>query len=200
MNDVEYVEGRNNKEPFSKRKHARKVTWLNPPFSKNVTTKVDQKFVKLINKHFPVGSKLRKVFNQNMVKVSYSCMPSMGSILKQHNAHTCICGADEERGSQPRSCNCHKPERSALNRHCLANKIVYKATVGTDITHALKSVKAKNSLIFQPQKGGRGQDKKPTRTKQHTVQNKAKNRKQDTRKNTRHNRTRQDQDIIIGFM
>ena len=68
------------------RKCARKVTWFNPPYSK----KVGQKFLKLIDKHFPVGCKLRKVFNRNMVKVSYSCMPSMGSIIKQHNAHTCV--------------------------------------------------------------------------------------------------------------
>ena len=135
-NDVEYVEDRKNKEPVSKRKRERKVTWFNPPFSKNVTTKVGQKFLKLIDKHFPVGSKLRKVFNRNTIKVSYSCMPSMGSIIKQHNAR--ICGTEEESGSQPRCCNCRNPERCPLNGHCLTNKIVYKATVETDGTRAPK--------------------------------------------------------------
>ena len=57
------------------------VTWFNLPFSKNVTTKVGQEFLKLIYKHFSLGSKLRKVFNRNTVMVSYSCMPSMGSII-----------------------------------------------------------------------------------------------------------------------
>ena len=85
MEDVEYVEGRKNIEPVLMRKRARKVTWFNPPYSKNVITRVGQKFLKLIDKHFPVGSKLRKVFNRNTVMVSYSCMPSMGSIIKQHN-------------------------------------------------------------------------------------------------------------------
>ena len=112
------------------RKRGRKVTWLNPPYSKNVIIRVGQKFLKLIDKHFPVGSKLRKVFNRNTVKVSYSCMPSMGSIIKQHNAS--ICGAEREGDSQPRCCNCRKPERCPLNGHCLTSKVVYKVTVKTD--------------------------------------------------------------------
>ena len=99
------------------------------------TDKVGQKVLKLIDRHFPVGSKIRKVFNRNMVKVSYSCMPSMGSIIKQHNAH--ICGPEQESGSQPRCCNCRKPERCPLNRHCLNNKIVY--TVEPPITDPLAS-------------------------------------------------------------
>ena len=78
------------------RKRARKVTWFNPPYSKNVVTRVGQKFLKLIDKHFPVGCKLRKVFNRNTIKVSYSCMPSMGSIIRQHNAR--ICGTERGGG------------------------------------------------------------------------------------------------------
>ena len=74
-NDVECLERRNNNEPFSKRKCARKVTCFNPPFNKHVLTKVVQKFLKLVNKLFPVGYKLQKVSNRNTVKVSYSCMP-----------------------------------------------------------------------------------------------------------------------------
>ena len=61
--NVEYVENRKNQEPVSKRNRARRVTWFNPSYSKNVITWVGQKFLKLIDKHFPVGSKLRKVFN-----------------------------------------------------------------------------------------------------------------------------------------
>ena len=103
------------KSPFRTGSVQRKVTWFNPPFSQNVTIKVGQKFPKVIDKHFPVVSKLQKVFNWNMVKVSYSCMPSMGSI-----------------------CKCHNPEQCPLNRHCLTNKIVYKAPVETNGTCAPK--------------------------------------------------------------
>ena len=128
--NVEYVEGRKNKEPVSKKNRARKVTWFNPPYSKNVITRVGQKFLKLIDKHFPVGSKLRKVFNRNTVKVSYSCMPNMECIIKQHNAR--ICETKQENSGPPRRCNCRTPERCPLNGHCLTTKIVYKATVETD--------------------------------------------------------------------
>ena len=107
--NVEYVEGRKNEGPVSKRNRARRVTWFNPPYSKNVITRVGQKFLKLIDKHFPVGSKLRKVFNRNTVKVSYSCMPSMGCIIKQHNAR--ICETEQEDSGQPKRCNCRIPER-----------------------------------------------------------------------------------------
>ena len=105
-------------------------TWFNPPYSKNVITRVGQKFLKLIDKHFPVGSKLRKVFNRNTVKVSYSCMPSIGCIIKQNNAR--ICETKQEDSGPPRRCNCRTPERCPLNGHCLTSKIVYKATVETD--------------------------------------------------------------------
>ena len=72
-----------------------------------------------------------------VVKVSYNCMPRMGSIIKQYNA--CICGAGQESGSQPRCCNCCKPERCPLNGHCLTNMIVvYKETVETDGTRPPK--------------------------------------------------------------
>ena len=128
--NVEYVECRKNKGPVSKRNRARRVTWFNPPYSKNVLTRIGQKFLKLIDKHFPVGSKLRKVFNRNTVKVSYCCMPSMGCIIKQHNAR--VRETEREGGEQPKRCNCRTPERCPLNGHCLTSKIVYKATVETD--------------------------------------------------------------------
>ena len=70
--DVEYVEGRKSKKPVVKRNHARRVTWFNPQYSKNIITRLGQKFLKLIDKHFSIGSKLHKLFNRNTVKVSYS--------------------------------------------------------------------------------------------------------------------------------
>ena len=39
-----------------------------------------KKFLSLIDRHFPAGSKLRKIFNSNTIKVSYSCMPNIGNI------------------------------------------------------------------------------------------------------------------------
>ena len=51
----------------------RNIIWFNPPYSKNVVTKVGHYFLKLLEKHFPRHHKLHKIFNRNTVKVSYSC-------------------------------------------------------------------------------------------------------------------------------
>ena len=39
----------------------------------------------MIKKHFPQGHKFHKIFNKNNVKVSYSCMANMKSIISSHN-------------------------------------------------------------------------------------------------------------------
>ena len=71
----------------NKRKRIRKnIIWFNPPFDKNVTTNVAKRFLQLIDKHFPKGHALHKLFNRNTVKVSYSCMNNMASIISGHNA------------------------------------------------------------------------------------------------------------------
>jgi len=66
-------------EPTNKKKRQRNrnITWFNPPFNKNVKTKVGESFLKLVDKHFRNNSKLNKIFNRNTLKVSYSCMNNM---------------------------------------------------------------------------------------------------------------------------
>ena len=81
MNDVEYVGSRKANDPVVKRNCVRRITWFNPPYSKNVKTRVRQEFLKLTDNNFPVGSTLHKLFNRNMIKVSYSCMPNMGTTV-----------------------------------------------------------------------------------------------------------------------
>ena len=43
----------------------------------NVRTSIGKIFLKLMRKHFPNGNPLRKIFNKNMLKFSYSCMGNM---------------------------------------------------------------------------------------------------------------------------
>ena len=64
--------------PF-KRACTRKVIWFNPPYSSHVKTNVGKTFMKLIVKHFPKHHRYYKIFNKNMIKLSYRCMPNMGS-------------------------------------------------------------------------------------------------------------------------
>ena len=130
--DVRYIEerkmGQRRNQP-RKRNRARKVTWFNPPYSKSVKLNIGQKFLRLLDKHFPAGSRLHKIFNRNTVKVSYCCMPNMSAIIKRHNAH--VCDTTHAGANQARHCNCRKPEECPLSRECLASNIVYRATVST---------------------------------------------------------------------
>ena len=38
-----------------------------------------------VDTHFPIGNKVHKIFNRNTVKVSYSCMSNVKSIITSHN-------------------------------------------------------------------------------------------------------------------
>ena len=107
----------------------RNVIWFNPPFSKNVKTRVAQEFLKLIDKHFSNNRKYRKIFNRNNVKVSYSSMPNIGSIISGHNKRV----LEEKTTRNERQCNCRNPENCPLNGQCLAKGILYEAAVNSNI-------------------------------------------------------------------
>jgi hypothetical protein len=68
------------------RSRPRNKIWYNPPFCKSVVTNVGRKFLTFINKHFHKHPKLSKIFNRNNIKISYSCMPNLKSIIKAHNS------------------------------------------------------------------------------------------------------------------
>ena len=42
-------------------------------------------FLALVDKHFPNDHKLRKIFNRNTIKISYSCMNNTKQIIDNHN-------------------------------------------------------------------------------------------------------------------
>ncbi|MCP4482402.1 MAG: hypothetical protein GY817_06445, partial [bacterium] len=54
--------------PRPRRNRSRKIIWFNPPFNNNVKTNVGRCFLNMIQKHFPQGHKLQKIFNKNTVK------------------------------------------------------------------------------------------------------------------------------------
>ena len=61
------------------------ILWYNPPFNKNVSNNIGHKFLSLIDKHFPKDHSLRKIFNRNSIKISYSCMNNTKQIIDNHN-------------------------------------------------------------------------------------------------------------------
>ena len=121
----------NTKTQYPKKKHSRKrtITWFNPPFSKNVQTNVGEKFLKLIDKHFPKGSDLSKLINRNNVKISYRCLPNLENIISKHNAKVTRAPTDQTKVT----CNCRKRDSCPLEGKCLTSSLVYQATVSSDI-------------------------------------------------------------------
>ena len=94
------------------------------------------KFLSLIEKHFSDDEELKKLFNRNNVKVSYSCMPNMGSIIKSHNTRILT----PPPPARAKTCNCQRPgpnsENCPLKGECITESVVYKATVTAPNTPA----------------------------------------------------------------
>ena len=108
----------------SNKQRKRKIIWFNPPFSKNVSTNMGKYFLKLLDKHFPKRHPYQKIFNRNTVKVSYSCMPNIKSIVSGHNKSIL-----NEYPENNKTCNCMNKELCPLDNKCLTDNIVYEATI-----------------------------------------------------------------------
>ena len=61
------------------------------------------------------------------MKVSYSCMSNIDSIIKSHNST--IMKSQEGPQVPKKTCNCRNSSKCPLEGECLASSIVYKATV-----------------------------------------------------------------------
>ena len=64
-----------------RRNRPRKILWFNPSYNMEVVNNLGKEFFKLLKRNFPSGSSLHKIFNQNCVKLSYSCMPNINGII-----------------------------------------------------------------------------------------------------------------------
>ena len=82
---IKYANPNQTTQTNAKRNRPRTVIWFNPPYCESVKTKVGGQFLKLITKHFPIGHKLNKIFNRNRIKVSYSSMKNVKSVITTHN-------------------------------------------------------------------------------------------------------------------
>ena len=122
---TEKISYTNNPQATRKRTRQRNIIWFNPPFSSNVRTSIGGIFLKLIRKHFPKKSTLHKIFNQNTMKVSYSCMPNVANIIKTHNNKI----ANNNTTTKEKSCNCRNKSTCPLQESCLTTSIIYNAEV-----------------------------------------------------------------------
>ena len=114
-----------------KRTRKRKVIWFNPPFESNINIDVGKQFLKLIDKHFPKKHKYHKLFNKNTIKLSYSCLPNIKTIIAGHNQKI-LNNKQETNTINKKKCNCRKKEECPLDGNCQLESIIYKATITTN--------------------------------------------------------------------
>ena len=107
------------------RKRNRKVVWYNPPFSEHVKTDIGRKFLNLLDQHFPTGHRYAGLFNRSKVKVSYSCMTNMETLIKSHNKNI----LKPQQREPDAGCNCQDPASCPLNGNCLVGSLTYSALV-----------------------------------------------------------------------
>ena len=112
----------------NRRNRKRKIIWYNPPFNKCRKTNIGNKFLSLVEKHFPKDHRLHKIYNKNTIKVSYSCTQNMANIIKSHNNRT----LKPRNKTTHENCNCNTKEQCPLQNKCLVTNIVYKAHITTN--------------------------------------------------------------------
>ena len=95
-------------------KHKRKIIWFNPPFSKNVSTKIGKSFLSLLDLHFPRNHIYSSIFNRNKIKVSYSCMQNIKSVINNHNMKVLNNTTEIEE-----ICNCRNKNNCPVDGKCL---------------------------------------------------------------------------------
>ena len=116
-----------------KRKNKHRVTYFNPPYSINVETNVGKIFLELLDTHFPPGHRLRSVMNRNTIKLSYRCLPNIGSYMAKHNSKI-LNQADSQQEIAPPKCNCQKSKKDncPVPGACNQKGVVYQATVTSE--------------------------------------------------------------------
>ena len=113
----------------TRKNRSRRISWFNPPFSRNVKTNVGAKFLRIIMRCFPADHPLHKILNKNTIKVSYRCMPNLKSHIDKHNSQ--ILNNDLNNNQVEASCNCQVNRRAAcpIPGRCTTPSVVYRATV-----------------------------------------------------------------------
>ena len=102
-----------------------------PPFSKNVQTNIGREFRNLIERCFPPNHKLRKLFNKNNLKLSYSCSPNIKQVIDVHNKTILSQNMPPPQQTPTKPCNCRVPDKCPLKGQCLVKEVVYQATITT---------------------------------------------------------------------
>ena len=70
---------------YKRKNRPRRILWFTPQYNMEVVNKLGNEFFKLLKRNFPVTNPLHKIFYKNNIKLSYSCIPNINSIINKSN-------------------------------------------------------------------------------------------------------------------
>ena len=117
-----------NPTPSKRKQRSRNAIRYNPPYNANVDTNVGHKFLRTIDECFPKSHAFHIIFYRNTLKLGYSCMPNIGSVISLHNK-ALLSRANQNSPSATKTSNCRKKDACPLAGKCLTKSLVYQATV-----------------------------------------------------------------------
>ena len=94
-------------------------------------TNLGRKFINIINRCFPNEHPLHKIFNKHTLKLSYSCMANIKSIISSHNKAVLSNFYQSQTQTNDKESNCRKKDQCPLDGKCLTQNVIYQATVTT---------------------------------------------------------------------
>ena len=125
---------------LKKQKCQHKKIWFNPLLSENVKTNLGKVFFELLKRGSAKPSKMFKNFNENTLKLSYSCCTNI-SFRNYSNNQRIINPPPTNHGCNYRNkCDC------PLDDKCLAPSIVYKAIVSAANASVKSTLEYQNFL------------------------------------------------------
>ena len=74
-----------NKKKRSRPRHNR-IYWFNPPYDERVRTNVIQRMFAALERCYPRGHRLNKIFNRHTIKASYRTLANMSKQIAIHNS------------------------------------------------------------------------------------------------------------------
>lgn len=108
-----------------KRSRKRNITWYTPPYNKEVRTNITKEFLKIVDRCFTSENPLRKIFNKNTLKISYSTTKSINNIISAHNKK--ILRQSEMDTNQ---CNCRGGVKNCpIDGRCQEVGTIYQAEI-----------------------------------------------------------------------
>ena len=134
----------NNKNIGKNRK--RNIIRFKPPYSKSLKTNIGKYIFRLLNKHFPPGHKLRKIFNKNALKLNNSCMPNLKTKIDGHYKKI----LENTPPSKTKLSNCLERENCPMRGACFTEYVLDYVRINCDDeTYKLKLYKGICETAFK---------------------------------------------------